>query len=230
MHQRGFTLIEIMIVVGIIILIASVLLVSFTGVFTKSKEAQAAATIETLKTNVESFQNRWGVPPPATLRDLGVLVGYPSLVDPNEDNVGIEAMVLALRSKREGGPYLDHVLFADDTRRANLDIDTFIEAAAAPNFLDIEDSTSRDLFEVIDPWGNPYVYLDMATLAAGDFKYNVTLVDGSRVTINPTEAQNALRHPVTGAYPTSYAIWSFGPDGINDYGRGDDIASWPKYE
>jgi len=25
-------------------------------------------------------------------------------------------------------------------------------------------------------------------------------------------------------------IWSFGEDGINQYGLGDDITSWPKYE
>ena len=229
-HARGFTLIEILVVVAIIILLAAVLLVSFSGVFSKSENAQAQATVETLKSNIENFQTRWGVAPPASLNSLGVLVGYPALNDPNKENIGIEAMVLALRSKREQGPYIDGPLFQDDDRRTNLDIDTVVEAACAPNYLDIEDGTSRDLFEIIDPWGNPYVYIDRNSLQLGNFQYNVTKGDGSTVNITATEAQDALRHPVTGAYPTGYALWSFGEDGINDYGRGDDVTSWPKYE
>jgi len=228
--MRGFTLVEIMVVVAIIILLASVLLVSFSGVFSKSENAQATATIETLKSNIANFQSAWGPAPPGNLQDLGTLVGYPALTDPNKDNVGIEALVLALRSKRERGPYLDGPLFQDDERRTNLDIDSVLESACAPRYLDIEDGTSRELFEIVDPWGNPFVYIDANSLNLGGFQYNVTKGDGSTVVITATEAQDALRHPVTGAYPTEYALWSFGEDGINDYGRGDDVTSWPKYD
>ncbi|MCB9933725.1 MAG: type II secretion system protein [Planctomycetes bacterium] len=229
-YRSGFTLIEILVVVGIIVLLAAVLLVSFSGVFSKSKEAQTKATIETLKSNVESFQSRWGPPPPCSLQELGQLVGYPALTEPNQDNVGIEALVLALRSRKEQGPYLDGPLFQDDKRRVNLDLDTVLEDATLPENLDIEEGSSRDLFEIADAWGNPLVYLDIKTVRAGNFQYEVTLADGSSSRIDPTECQNALRHPVTGQYPTGYVIWSFGEDGINQYGLGDDITSWPKYE
>src|SRR5690606_31170693 len=113
-----------------------------------------------------------------------------------------------LRSKREQGPYIDGPLFQDDKRRTNLDIDTVVEAACAPNFLDIAEGEARDLFEITDPWGNPYVYIDLNTLQRGNFNYNVTRADGSTVTINATEAQDALRHPVTGAFPPEFALWS----------------------
>lgn len=228
--RRAFTLIEILIVVAIVVLLASVLLVSFSGVFSKSDEAQAKATIETLKANTEGFQARWGAPPPANLQELGMLSGYTTLIDPNRDNVGIESLVLALRSRREQGPYIDAPLFADDARRANLDIDTVVEGALAPEFLDIPPEQSRDLFEIIDPWGNPYVYLDVKSIQTGAIDYYVTKGDGTRVQLDPTECQNAMRHPTTGAYPSGYVIWSFGENGQNEYGRGDDITSWPKYE
>jgi prepilin-type N-terminal cleavage/methylation domain-containing protein len=229
-NRRGFTLIEILVVVGILVLLAAVLLVSFGGVFSKSKVAQTQTTIETLKSNVESFQARWGIPPPCNLQELGLLIGYPALTDPNKDNTGIEALVLALRSKREGGPYIDGPLFADDKRRTNLDIDTVLEDATSAENLDLEEDSARDLFEITDAWGNPLVYLDIKTVRAGSFQYSVTLADGSSVSIDATDCQNALRHPVTGQYPTGYVIWSFGEDGINQYGLGDDITSWPKYE
>lgn len=230
MGRRGFTLIEIMIVIGIIVLLASVLLVSFSGVFSKSKEAQTKATIESLKSNVETFQSHWGIPPPANLRDLGILANYPVLADPNQTNVGIESLVLALRSKLEQGPHIDNALLQDDKRRTNLDMDTVIEEVGAPEFLDIEEGSSSDLFEIVDAWGNPLVYIDSKTIMQGNFQYDVNMADGTTATINATEAQNALRHPVTGQYPTGYVIWSFGEDGVNEYGRGDDITSWEKYE
>jgi prepilin-type N-terminal cleavage/methylation domain-containing protein len=229
-HHRGFTLVELMVVIGIIVLLASVLVISFSGVFSKSDNAQATATIRTLESNIANFEARWGVPPPSNLNDLGVLVGYPALTDPNKENVGIESLVLALRSGREGGPYLDDTLLQDDRRRANLDIDTVVEAVTAPRYLDLEEGSSRDLFEILDPWGNPYVYIDQTSLQTGGFEHNVTLADGSITIIKVTEAQNALRHPVTGAFPSGYALWSFGENGINEYGRGDDVTSWPKYE
>jgi prepilin-type N-terminal cleavage/methylation domain-containing protein len=152
-RTAGFTLVELMIVIGIIVLLVAVMAVALSGVFSKSEEAQTKATIETLKANIESYKTRWGQAPPTTLRDLGQLMGAPSIGDPNETNVGIETLVIALRSRREQGPYLDGPLFADDTRRVNLDIDTLIDGAFAPTALDIEDATARDLFEIVDAWG-----------------------------------------------------------------------------
>lgn len=228
-HTRGFTLIELMIVIGIIVLLVAVLAVALSGVMGKSEEAQTKATIETLNANIGSYKTRWGQAPPTTLRDLGQIVGVQAMADPNDQNVGIETLVIALRSRREQGPYLDAPLFADDQRRTNLDIDTLVDAAFAPNALDIEDATARDLFEIVDAWGNPLVYLNIADVRLGGFRYTVTKADGSTELIDPLQAQDLLRHPTTGSYPADYVLWSFGENGINEYGRGDDITSWTKY-
>ncbi|MBK8206740.1 MAG: prepilin-type N-terminal cleavage/methylation domain-containing protein [Planctomycetes bacterium] len=231
MHRRGFTLIEIMIVIGIIVILMAVLVVAFSGAFSKSEQAEATATIQTLKTNIDSYSSRWGTAPPGNMQDLAALM-MPNqvLAAPNKENEGIETLILALRSRKENGPYLDVPLFADDKRRTNLDMDMVVESALAPQALDIEVGTSRDLFEFVDPWGNPLVYVNIVELRNGRLDQNVTLGNGTQVRITAQEAQDALRHPTTGAYPSDYALWSFGPDGINQYGRGDDITSWPKYE
>src|SRR5690606_41082235 len=188
-------------------------------------------TVQTLKANIASFSSRWGVAPPGNMTDLGALMshGVP-LAAPNRESEGIETLVLALRSRKQQGPYLDRDLFNDDTRRTNLALDQFVETAMPATALDIEEGTSRDLYEIIDAWGNPLVYLNIVELRQGRMNQNVTLADGTTARIDATEAQNALRHPATGQFPSEYALWSFGPDGINNYGRGDDITSWPKYE
>lgn len=231
MRRRGFTLIEIMIVIGIIVILMAVLVVAFSGAFSKSEQAEVTATIQTLKTNIDSYSARWGTAPPSNMQDLAALM-MPNqvLAAPNKENEGIETLILALRSRKENGPYLDVPLFADDKRRTNLDMDMVVESALTPQALDIEVGTSRDLFEFVDPWGNPLVYVNIVELRNGRLDQNVTLGNGTQVRITAQEAQDALRHPTTGAYPSDYALWSFGPDGINQYGRGDDITSWPKYE
>lgn len=229
-RRSGFTLIEIMIVIGIIVVLMGVLVVAFGGVFSKSEEARATATIKTLSTNIESFKARWGTAPPSNMQDLGALMAPNQvLMAPNKTNEGIECLVLALRSRKEGGPYLDVPLFADDERRSNLDLDQVMEAAMQPTAIDVAEGTSRDLYEFIDPWGNPLVYINIVELRQGRVDQTVTLANGEQVRITATEAQDKLRHPTTGDFPSDYVLWSFGEDGINDWGRGDDVVSWSKY-
>lgn len=228
--RHGFTLIELLIVIGIIVLLVGVLVVAFGGVFGKRDAARATATIETLKANIASYENRWGQAPPGTLQALGDLTRTLNLLENNDTNRGNETMVLALRSRREGGPYLDQNLFGDSARVGNLDGDTFLADALAANALDLPDTASTDLFEVLDPWGNPFIYVNIQDVRAGTVMDKITLIDGTVLEITAQECQEKLRHPVTGDYPLGFALWSVGENGINEYGRGDDITSWPKYE
>ncbi len=227
--HRGFTLIELMIVIGIILLLMSVLVVSFTGVFKSSEEAQTTATIETLKTNLASFNSAWGRYPASNLNDLGSRNNFLSLQDPNATNQGNEAMVLALRSGLERGPYLDVPLFNNDELRTNLDNDRCLPDALSPEMLDI-DSENSDLFEIVDRWGNPFVYINTGDLKNSSFRDIIMKGDGSTEVNDPQLCLEKLRHPITGGYPQGFVLWSFGEDGINDYGRGDDLTSWAKYE
>jgi prepilin-type N-terminal cleavage/methylation domain-containing protein len=229
-HNRGFTLIELMIVIGIILLLVGVIAVSFGGVFGKRDEARATATIETLKSNIGSYEARWGQAPPGNLSDLGRLARVLNLMENNDTNRGIEAMVLALRSRREGGPYLDMNLYGDSARRGNLDNDTFLVEVMASSALDLPDDASNDLFEILDPWGNPFIYVNIAEVRAGTVHDKITLASGETIEITAQDCQEKLRHPTTGEFPQSFAIWSVGENGINEFGAGDDVTSWPKYE
>jgi hypothetical protein len=136
--------------------------------------------------------------------------------------MGIETMVMALRSRDHGGPFLDAKLFGNDSFRKNSDGDSLTD-----NVFNVEGSL--DLFEMVDPWGTPYVYLNMNDVMNGTVKEKIQSEDGTSEELKVNELQEKLKHPTTGQYPKGYVIWSFGPDKKNDYGRGDDITSWPKY-
>lgn len=227
MRARGFTLIELMIVIGIIVLLAAVLVVSFSGVFGKRDDAVAKTHIETLSANLQAYQTKWHSYPSSSLAALGAQTRLTMAVtDPNDSNMGIEALVVALRSKKNGGPYLDSALFASDDYRKNCDADEL-----ADNAFEFEDGTALGLFEIVDPWGTPYVYLNMNDVrnAQNPTLGRVHTEDGTDFELKVSDLQDKLKHPTTGQYPQGYVIWSFGPDKKNDYGRGDDITSWPKY-
>jgi prepilin-type N-terminal cleavage/methylation domain-containing protein len=221
--RRGFTLVELLIVVGIIVVLAAVLVVSFSGVFSKRDDAVAKTTIETLSANLQSYQTKWHSYPMSTLASLTAQtrLSMPA-TDPNDTNMGIETLVVALRSKKNGGPYLDATLFGSDDFRKNFDSDELTD-----NAFDVDGALG--LFEIVDPWGTPYVYINMNDVRNGSVKEKIQLEDGSSEELKLDELQEKLKHPTTGQYPQGYVIWSFGPDKKNDYGRGDDITSWPKY-
>ncbi|MHC4839732.1 MAG: type II secretion system protein [Planctomycetota bacterium] len=229
-NRLGFTLVEILVVVGILLIIVAVLAASFSGVFSKSDETQTQATIETLKTNLNSFNAAWGIYPPSNLNDLGQQTGASNLQELNATNRGIETMLLALRSGLERGPYIDGPLFADDEVRMNLDADRVLPDTFDAEFLDIPQSESTDLFEIVDRWGNPLVYIDVQAVINGTVDESIVMGNGDTVKITATECQEKLRHPTTGQYPQGFVLWSFGEDQKNDYGRGDDLTSWDKYE
>ena len=221
--RRGFTLIELMIVIGIIVVLAAVLVVSFSGVFGKRDTAVAQTNIELLGANLQAYQTKWHSYPLSTLTALAAQNRISTPVsDPNDANMGIETLVMALRSRKNGGPFLDAKLFGNDEWRKNYDGDELTD-----NVFDVDGALG--LFEIVDPWGTPYVYLNMNDVRNGTVKEKIQREDGTSEDLKVNELQDKLKHPTTGQYPQGYVIWSFGPDKKNDYGRGDDITSWPKY-
>lgn len=67
------------------------------------------------------------------------------------------------------------------------------------NIMNIDREQIRNDF-LVDPWGNPY---------------HISIADKNGVNV-------VGKHMVT----SPVAVWSFGVNGVNEYGDGDDIRSW----
>jgi len=222
----GFTLIELMVVILIIGIIAGVLTVAVTGAFGKGRQSEAESTIRLLSASIDTFESTLGLYPPSSVEALGRALGV-SATDPNSTNKGIEALVLALRGKA-----LPTGALLSDNDFNRLRINTDDEGGSEVLTSDPTGvGGTLAAWELKDPWGNPFVYVNFQDEIGYGLDPVIEVIDGSgnRVEIDLEALKTALIDPATGVSAAPiYALWSFGPDGINDYGRGDDIVSWVK--
>jgi prepilin-type N-terminal cleavage/methylation domain-containing protein len=203
-RRRGFTLVEMLAVLAIVAVLAGMIFPAVQLARRRASEKAAKATIERLKLALEQYANDFGDYPPTSLSELGVKT--------NGVNEGNESLVRCLSTRRERGPYF----VFEEKDLANLDQDRL---TSDPTGSTIE---SKELFEIVDPWGNPYVYFHNRDYRGGSKLERYMLATGERTSCKP--------HPNarTGQYPavSSFVIWSVGPDGKNEDGEGDDVASW----
>ena len=202
---RGFTLLELLVTIGIIALLAGLLL-PVAGAARRSANAKSAkATIERLKLACEAYFGDFGDYPPTSLAALGVKT--------NGVNEGSESLLRCLTTRREHGPYFQF----EERDLSNTDGDAL--SGADPCSSAIE---ARTLYELADPWGNPYFYFHNRDYAGGSKVERYLLASGERATCRPRRSEK------TGQFPgiTTFLIWSGGPNGQNENGQGDDICSW----
>ncbi len=208
--MAGFTLIEMLVVISIISILMGVALVGINS----AREAGDSSAVETdlqfLRSAIEKFSVAMGDYPPTRLSDLD-----PKLKG-NPLNEGNESLFACLLSRRGGGP---HAELAED-RWENLDGDSLTteQLGIVKKELDWIRGNGN-LLEYCDLWGQPYIYFHHRDYGTAR---RVRLADGSEVEVA------AQKNAQTGTYfaPTTFQLWSIGPNGINENGGGDDLVSW----
>lgn len=225
--QSGFTLIELLVVIGILAVLTTVLAIGVSGIFGKSAESETGLTIQTLKSGIERFNTNYSYFPYNSLYKLSTWGGFNvegNVMDPDNTNQGIESLVMALRTRNEGGPFIANDFLLE--YQVNTDGD-----GINANLTNVEGALK--LFEIRDGWDNPLVYVNLSELTPNDMMVPLSIMtsDGSIQTVDLNILKEKLISPETQIQAAKgWCIWSFGEDGLNDYGRGDDVPSWPKIE
>ena len=214
-HARipgGFTLVELLVVMSIIAILAGLSMTAIMYSGESGRISSEETRLQNLIVYAKNYETEHGDYPPSSLADFGVKGA-------NKTNDGIEAFYAALQTRRHGGPFIDDVKVDE---RSNTDKDK-LSATQLKKIAARLDWTreGNQIFELTDLWGNPYVYIH-----SNDYK-TVGQLQNSEGKLS---AVRAVKDPDTGGYvhPTSFQIWSLGPNGVNDNGGEDDICSWKR--
>lgn len=202
-RAAGFTLVEMLVVIGIIGLLAAILIPTMRGVRRRAAVRTVQARIQTIASALRNYAADFQDFPPSTLERLGLRT--------NGVNEGIESLVRCLSTQEQNGPYFE----PDEETLKNLDSDR-IERDFNRSYMG-----TLDAFEIVDEWGNPFIYLHNTSYDDPGRAATVN-IGGRRATVR------AARSSVTQQYEafTEFQLWSAGPDGENANGGGDDIVSW----
>ncbi|RME75768.1 MAG: prepilin-type N-terminal cleavage/methylation domain-containing protein [Planctomycetota bacterium] len=200
----GFTLIELLVAIAILALLSALALPAITAARRSGMRKACKAQIERLAAAAQSYEAAFGDYPPTALAALG-------FERTNGINEGIESLVRCVTTTRGGGPFYE----PDEDELGNTDGDETQQDPTASVL------GRPELLEVLDPWGRPLVYFHHRDYRGGR-RIERYLFDETEQRLRPRPS------PETGVYPApvSFVIWSVGPDGVDQGGGGDDIASW----
>jgi prepilin-type N-terminal cleavage/methylation domain-containing protein len=204
---EAFTLVELLVVIGIIGLLAGLIMPSLLRGRQSQYKVETRTIVDKLAAAIESYAAVFGDYPPTSLK----LDGYHT----NGYNDGIEAVAACLGTRDSGFDWEpDKAEHLGNTDRDEI-------PRSWDNNWRYGNYKAR---EVVDAWGNPLVYVRGSDFDRLKKKMlRIKRADGKVVRVKLPKAD-----PLTGTRPGSgtFIIWSFGPDGKDDQGDGDDIASW----
>lgn len=176
--KKAFTIIELLVVIGIIAILLGMIFPSYFGILEKAKVTKAHVEVKNLETAFKNYLDIYRVWP----------VGAEGL------HVVSDAQAIKLFSMLRG----------TDTGLNPQGI-SFYEFSGASNNWPAANTA-------YDPWADPAEgvhCLDHVYYVMFDIAYDNTI----HIAGHPD-----IRRPAI--------VWSAGPNGTNEYGEGDDIASW----
>ncbi len=197
-RAAGFTLLEIMVVIALIGLLLGLVAVAVGRQSEAGRIAEARARLEQFALLLESYRDRTGDYPPATLALLGVR-------DANRVNEGSEAAVAALRAASYGGRR------PEERWLGNGDADS-------SKALKSHDGSTA-LLELLDPWENPVAYF-----ASRSYDEACTYRIGPEGAAEDVLLKAAVNRRTGAPWQfESFQLRSAGPDGL--FGTDDDVAN-----
>lgn len=205
-------MIELLVVIGIILILASIGIPTYRNIKERQKEKRAEAELQIIETVIEKFQDDFGDTPSYKL--LEDKLGTDALTSLSDENRGSEVLVACLFSKlpQEEGKeaYLPVMLTGDDGEA-------------------LGDRDGDGWKELTDPWGRPYVYFH-------NTDYHSSVVH--EYSLLPNEEKDSSATAVSGSEGdyrrlTSFQLWSCGRNQANDTNSSangtpadDDIRNW----
>ncbi|MBL4845129.1 MAG: type II secretion system protein [Planctomycetes bacterium] len=244
LRRRQFTLLELLIVVAIIAILASLGLGALRSAIEKAEVARAQTQIGIFKTAIAMYEAdlrvsprpQEGATPELIMRDHGPYL-YAALMNrptaglgggPNSPYVTGHEITVGLildRAVLEASP------MGSDGYTATRPLDDEeLARSTLPEFQRLHGPATSEPLVFLDPWGNPW---------------HCRIWKGTRNAVR----DNLVRNPilrigfesaphVSGPAPISGPVsdrphslggidyWSNGPNGINEYGKGDDVVGW----
>ena len=182
-HQRGFTLIEMMTVITIVIILTGITVAGFSFINDKQANAKAKIDIELLSKGIEQYKLDWGEYPSSIDSD-----GSPvpdENIDPISSSDDAPSQILYNRLFFDGYETRQDADESDDLTIYVKELDprsgkqTWVERAR-------NDVVSRDL-TIVDPWGRPYLYRKGVNSQNPDFDLWSTGKDGETSLSDPSQ-------------------------------------------
>lgn len=204
--SKGFTLLEILIVIVIIAILSSLLMFGVMAAIESARQSSTEGTVRSIAGALESYKSQYGDYPPSSLDRLRLRL-------PNETNNGIESLVACLSTTKKGGPFWrppDERMFINaDKDRADRNVTSWYFG-------------HNELMEVSDAFGNTLWYIHHADYAKPAPQHVKVIPYSGAKPVTLTVYQSEKMQ--TAANPGRFQLVSAGPDGV--FGTADDIRGW----